>query len=80
MDTNLTLTLSISIIINLLTLRWAYREHAARRRYQQETRILRQVLQGVHPDRKNPVVWINYLIFWLLVLVVCSGLIWLVAH
>jgi hypothetical protein len=76
MDANLTLTLSISILINILTLRWAYREHAARKRYQQETQILRHALQGIRMDSPYPMVGFDRLIVWLVIAIVLLGVIW----
>lgn len=76
MDTTLTLTLGISILINILTLRWAYREHTARKSYQQETRILRQALRGVHPDRRSRTEGIDVLIAWMTVGLFLAAMIW----
>jgi hypothetical protein len=79
MDTTLTLTLGISILINILTLRWAYREHAARRSYQQETKILRQALRGVHPDNRSRADGFDHVIAWLLAGVFLTAVIWWIA-
>lgn len=74
MNTALTLTLSISILVNIFILRWAYREHVAKRRYQQETHVLRQALRGIHLDNKSPAMGfdrlIGLLIFFFLLMVI----------
>ncbi len=76
MDTTLALTLSISILINILSLRWAYREHIARRRYQQETQILRQTLRGNHPNNQGPAAGLDRMLGWLMLLILLVGLLW----
>ena len=76
MDATLTLTLSISILVNILTLRWAYREHIARKRFQQETRVLQQALRGVHVDRRIQTAGLDRLIIWLILAAFLLGLFW----
>jgi hypothetical protein len=76
MDTTLTLTLGISILINILTLRWAYREHIARRLYQQETQVLRQALRGIHPDSRSRTAGFDQIIAWLMVGLFLAAIIW----
>jgi hypothetical protein len=76
MDATLTLTLSISILVNILTLRWAYREYIARKRFQQETRVLQQALRGVHADRRMQTAGLDRLIIWLILAAFLLGLFW----